>query len=57
MKLENLLENSSLHSFHSNFLSKDAEEGTFSPLNQDNKQNFELEVALDVWDFDRRFHT
>ena len=57
MKLKNLLEKFLLHFFHNTFLSKDAEEGKVLPLNRDNKQKFEFEFALHVWDFNRRFHT
>ena len=54
---ENVLEKSLLHAFHNTFLSKDAEEGTISPLNQDNKYDFQFKFALYVWDLNSRFHT
>ena len=55
VKLKNLLEKSLLHSLHDTFLLKDAEEGTVSPLNQNNKHEFEFKFALYVWDLNSRF--
>merc|ERR1711951_284622 len=48
VETRNLLEKSLLSSFHNTFFSKNAAEGTVSPLNQDTKQNFEFEFALHV---------
>ena len=48
VETRNLLEKSLLSSLHNTFFSKNAAEGTVSPLNQDTKQNFKFEFALHV---------